>query len=252
MEARAAGDLGQVWGLLTEESQEAATSARVAALLRRETVTYEGLGSPVEIEAGLFRIPVIDLIIASSGRSTRWPEAWLTLVQEGDRWQVAWGEPLFEAAANAYFNTQYVEQLEIARDIVAADPYHYRGHLELHYAYRGLNRLRQAELALADAAQRATEFERPVVEEAMARFQLSLNQPGRALEHVQRALELAQPYAPGTYSARWQADTLVVGSRAALALGMEEEAAAMAQQAAALDPDNAELAILRFQLAGRL
>jgi tetratricopeptide (TPR) repeat protein len=251
MDARTAGDLGPVWGALTGAAQEAMTSAQVARHLRQEEVTYGALGSPLEVEPGVVRIPVQDLMVKSHGRRVTWPEAWLTLKREGDKWLVAWAEPLFSAAANAYFNTDYVEQLEIAGDIIAVDPYHYRGYLESHYAYRGLARPREAEVALAGAAQRATAVEQPNVEEAIARFQFSLKQPDRALEHVRLALDLAQPYIPDTYSARWQADTLVLGSRVAMALGDQESAATLAEQAAAVDPHNPELAILRFQLAGK-
>src|SRR5690606_24633042 len=117
-----------------------------------------------------------------------------------------------------------------------------------------LGRIRQAEHALNAAWARATGAQRADVMAARARFKLAIGAPAEALALAREALSLARPYAPGTYSASWQAETLIVGARAALALGDREAAQALADEAAELDPANAALAVFRYQLAaeGRL
>lgn len=248
MLARVSGDAGAVEALMTSRALRA-TSQEQIRLLLRPTTTFDGLGSPTEVEPGVVRIPVQGLTLTSPERSVRWPESWLTLRREGDRWRVAWAEPLMYEATQSYMNGLY--NVDLGHEIVAIDPYHYRGYLELHFVYRGLKRYREAEVAINSAMERATAAQLPDVHDAMARFKLTINAPGEALAHARRALELAAPYVPATYSARWQADTLVVAGRAALASHDQAAAAALAGEAAALDPDNANLAIFRHQLAAK-
>ncbi|MBP2017366.1 hypothetical protein J2Z79_000749 [Symbiobacterium terraclitae] len=248
MASLSAGDFAGVWGALTSEARERMGSSAVAAYLRETEVEYDRVGDAVEVEPGLMRVPVAGLTVTDPGRTVKWPEAWLTLRQEGDGWLVAWADPLFDAALSAYHNTEYVEQLDLARAIVAIDPYHYRGHLEMHYAFRGLGRLRQAEHALQLAQERATAAQKPDVLAAWARFKLAIGAPADALGYAQQALDLAKPYYPGTYSPAWWAETLVLSGQAALALGDGETAALYAEAAAAADPKNAALALFRQQL----
>lgn len=243
-----AGDFAQVWGALTGEAQERMGSRAVADYLGQTDVAYTGVGDAVEVEAGVMRVPVAGLTVTDPGRTVQWPEAWLTLIREDEDWAVAWAEPLFDAALSAYHNTDYLEQLDLARAIVAIDPYHYRGYLEMHYAFRGLGRLRQAEYALQLASERATGAQKADVMAAWARFKLALGAPEEAMSYVQQALELAEPYYPGTYSAAWRAETLVLGGQAALALGDGETAALRAEEAAAADPESPALALFRQQL----
>nr|PZN73677.1 MAG: hypothetical protein DIU55_02420 [Bacillota bacterium] len=254
MESLAAGDFDRVWNALTPEAQRRMGTAPVAAYLDDHQVTFAAVDAAREVEPGVMRVAVRGVAVRDPGRTVEWPEWWLTLRWEEDRWAVAWAEPLFEPALSAYHNTDYPEQLDLARDIVAIDPHHYRGHLELHYAFRGLGRIRQAEHALNAAWARATGAQRADVMAARARFKLAIGAPAEALALAREALSLARPYAPGTYSASWQAETLIVGARAALALGDREAAQALADEAAELDPANAALAVFRYQLAaeGRL
>lgn len=249
IQARVEGNAATVHALLTARAQESIARSQVSSLLDQAEATYGDLGSPQEVEPGLVRIAVRGLRLVSPQRTVRWPESWLTLRYEENRWRVAWAEPLFYEASQAYQNGFFLDQLNLGHEIVAIDPYHYRGHLELYYAYQGLARYREAELALNSALQNATPIEQPDVYDAMARFKLQINAPAQALAHASRALELAQPYSPDTYSPRWQADVLVVAGRAALALNDRTSAAALASQAASIDPDNAPLAMFRHQLA---
>jgi len=249
MEALAAGDGGQVRAALTAEARGRMDTGAVAAYLAEHAVSFTSVGAAREVEPGVMRVPVRGVTVRDPGRTVEWPERFLTLRWEEDRWAVAWAEPLFEPALNAYHNTRYTEQLDLARDIVAIDPYHYRGHLELHYAFRGLGRIRQAEYALNTAWERASAAEKADVMAARARFKLALGAPADALDLAREALDLARPYAPGTYSAAWQAETLVVTAQAALALGDGEAAQALADEAAALDGENAAVAVFRYQLA---
>lgn len=251
MEARAGGNGTEVHAMLTARAQKAMSRSLVSRYLQRTRASFAGMGSPQEAEPGLVRIPVRDLALESRERTVRWPDAWLTLRREGKRWQVAWTEPLVDEATEAYYNDQILEQLTLAQQMVAIDPYHYRGHLELHFAYRELKRLREAEMAITTALERATPAQRPSVHDAFARFKLLVNSPSAALTHARQALDLAAPHIPGTYTVQWQADTLVVAGRAALAVGDRTAAETLAGQAAALDSNNSSLAVFRHQLAAK-
>ncbi|MEW8978437.1 MAG: hypothetical protein AB2385_08520 [Symbiobacterium sp.] len=246
--ALAAGDFTLVWNALTGEARERMGSDAVSAYLEQTQVTYKEVAQAVEAEPGVMRVRVNGLVLTDPGRTVEWPEAWLTLRREGERWAVAWAEPLFDLALNAYHNTEYTRALALAQAIVAIDPYHYRGHLELHYAYRGLGRLRQAEHALRTAEERTTAPQRADVAAAWARFKLSLGDAEEALNYAQRALVLARPYSPGTYSPAWRAETLVLAGQAALALGDAETAAALAEEAAEADPESPALAMFLLEL----
>ncbi|MFZ5825761.1 MAG: hypothetical protein ACOY94_15800 [Bacillota bacterium] len=248
MEARVGGDAAAVESMLTARARKEITRSQISLYLNEASTGYGGLGSPSPMEPGVVRIPVRDLTLTGRERSTRWPESWLTLRYEGDRWRVAWAEPLFNLAAQAYQNDRLVDELRYGHAIAAIDPYHYRGYLEQHFALRDLKRYRLAEVAINNALERAMPAQRPDVHDAMARFMLQVNAPAQALTHARQALDLAAPHTPDTYSTRWQADTLVVAARAALGLGDRTTAEALASQAAALDPQNAELAIFRHQL----
>ncbi len=248
LSARAAGDSGAVYAALEERAQSAMTRSLVAEYMDDVTATFGDIGTPVEVEPSLVRIPIKDLILTDEGRSIRWPEVWLTMAYEG-KWRVAWAEPLFRDAAQAYQNDLVVEQLSLARKSISIDPYHYRGYLELHFAYRDLKRYREAEVALADALDRATPAELPVVHDTFARFKLLLNQPADGLAHARQALSLAATFSPETYPSEWTADTLVVAGRAALALNDQATAGEYAAQAATLDPENASLAVFQYQMA---
>lgn len=249
MESLAAGDPGGVWALLSEEAHRRMDADQVAAYLTDHEVAFAGIGSAREIEPGVMRVAVSGLTVRDPGRAVHWPESWLTLRWEEERWAVAWAAPLFEPAMTAYHNTRYPQQLDLARDIVAIDPYHYRGHLELHYAFRGLGRLRQAEYALNTAWERASAAQKADVMAARARFKLALGAPQDALAHAREAVELARPYTPETYSAAWQAETLIVGAQAALALGDGEAVEELVSRAAAADPESPALAVFRHRLA---
>ncbi|MFZ5814654.1 MAG: hypothetical protein ACOY93_05070 [Bacillota bacterium] len=249
MDARVAGDAGSITALLTARAQQAIPRSLVSRHLERAQVSYGGLGEPSSIEEGVVRIPVRELKLVEGDRTIQWPERWLTLRYEGERWRVAWVEPLFDEAMEAFMNNMLTDQLELGHQIVAIDPYHYRGYLELHFAYRDLQRYREAEVAIREALLRATPAEEPDAYDAMARFKLAIKAPAEALAYARRALELAGPFTPETYPARWQADTLVVAGRAALAMGDRAAAEEYASQAAAVDPESAALAIFRHQLA---
>lgn len=233
MQARVNGNAARVYEMLTTRAQKSVTRSRVSGYLSAAETTFADLGSPQEVEPGVVRIAVKNLALIGRERTVRWPEAWLTLRYESNHWRVAWAEPLFAEAAQAYQNAQFLDELKLGHEIVAIDPYHYRGYLELHFAYRELARMREAEAALNTALARTTPAQQPDAHDAMARFKLELGDPNGALAHARRALELAGPYVPGTYSVRWQADTLVVAGRAALAANDRATAEAMAGQAAA-------------------
>jgi len=249
MESLAAGDFDRVWGALTAEARRRMDAEVVQAYLAGHDITYEAVGGAREVDAGVVRVAVSDLVVGDAGRSVHWPESWLTLRWEDDRWAVAWAGPLFEPAETAYHNTLYQDQFELASDIVAIDPYHYRGHLELHYAYRGLGRIRQAEYALATVLERATSPEKADVIAAKARFRLALGAPEDALAYALEALELARPFTPGTYSPAWQAETLILGAQAALSLGDAETAQQLVDRAADVDPESVAVAVFRYHHA---
>lgn len=250
MQARVAGNSRSAHALLTPAARKAITARQVDGLFEATRATYGSLGTPQVLEPGVVRIPVKELVLNEPDRQVRWPERWLTLQHDGESWQVAWAEPLFGPATQAYHNDQAAEALRLAQAIVAIDPHHYRGHLERHFAYRGLKRHREAELALQTALELATPAEKPDVHDAWARFQLAIGAPAGALSHAQQALELAVSHSD-TYSARWQADCLIVAARAALQLCDRATAEALASDAAARDPENATLAIFRHRLTGR-
>lgn len=251
MQARTAGDAGAVSAMITARAQRSVSRSQVSRYLTETKTGFAGLGSPEAVEPGLIRIPVRNLTLISKEQTVRWPEAWLTLRYEGDRWRVDWADPLFDVAAQAYHNDLLVDERNLGYDIVAIDPYHYRGYLELHFAYRDLKQYRAAEVAINNALERATPAQRPDAHDAMARFKLAINAPDQALTHARQAIDLAAPLIPDTYSIRWQADTLVIAARAALAVGDRTTAEALAGQAASLDPENANLAIFRHQLAAK-
>ncbi|HYF92791.1 MAG TPA: hypothetical protein VD969_11160 [Symbiobacteriaceae bacterium] len=248
LQSRADHDAGAVHGLLTERAREALTQGEVSQYLRGEEFYFGSLGAPTPAHEGWLQIPVADYRITSGGRQIRWPEVKLTLRYEGKHWRVAWIEPVAAAARNAYENNLYGEQLELARAIMEIDPYHYRGALEQHFAYRGLQRGREAEVAILRAAEQATPYQKPDVHDAFARFKLELGHPEDAVPHARAALEQAQPYVPDLYSHRWQADALVVLGRALWLQGDGAGALAVVKQAADADPANAGLAVLRREM----
>lgn len=245
--ARAAKDVGALYGVLTPPVRDAVSLAEVAGFISRERFTFGSVGLPVERDEGWVQIPVFDVAVTTTDWETRWPEYRLTLRHDGRRWQVAWVDPLAHAALSAYQNSRYGDQLELARQIAQADPFHYRGPLERHYAYRGLKRLREAELALLRASELATPAQVAHVQETLARFRLDLNQPADAAALAREALRLAPA---GLYSPAWRADTLVVLARALVATGDRPGAEAAIAEARALDPQNASLAILVRSLPG--
>jgi hypothetical protein len=249
LQARSKGDAGAIFPLLTPAVQKALPRTEVAKFVRQEGFGYGAVGTPVEMEPGWVRVPVADVRLDRPDGETRWPEVQLTLHYDGSRWGVAWVEPLAAQAREAYLNSRYGDELTLADTIHAADPYHYRGPLEYHYAYRGLKRLREAELALAQAGQLATPSQAPEVEDAWARFKRSLGHPEDAIPHAQAALQKAAPYSPFLYSNRWQADLLVVLGRSYLAQGNLPAVTEAVKQAAGLDPENAALAMFQFQMA---
>ncbi|HLN65487.1 MAG TPA: hypothetical protein VK464_28520 [Symbiobacteriaceae bacterium] len=251
LEARAQHDAAAVFNLLSERTQKVLPQAEVARVVRRETVAYSALGSPEAVEGQRVRVPVTDLVVATPERTLRMPEARLTLEYNGRRWGVAWVEPVADKALLAYQNSRYGDELDLAHAIADMDPYHYRGALEAHFAYRGLKRLREAELAIARARELALPSQAAGVEESFARFKLSLGRPDDAVPLAQHALDLAAPYTPYLYSQRWTADTWVLLGHALLAGGDRTGAESAAKQAEALDPQNAELAMLRYDLAPR-
>jgi hypothetical protein len=248
MDARAAGDVGTVYGLLTDRARTAMPRSQAANFMRQQTVRYGGLGAPVAKGEGWVQVPVENLTLTSPDRQIRWPEALLSLHHNGRQWQVAWMEPLAAAAMSAYVNGTPSVELDLGRTIQEIDPYHYRGYLEIHFAYRELRRPREAEIWLTYAGERVTPYQVPDVEDAWARFKLSLDHPEDAIPHATAALTKAAPYMPGLYSPHWQADTLVVLAHAQLALGDRAGAAGTADKAAAIDPQNAQLAMFRLQL----
>lgn len=249
LNARMDGDARRAYAQLTARTQRLISLEEVSRLFAETQIRYGELGQPWQVDTGVVRVPVRDLVITEPGRTIRWPEVWLTLRYEDERWRVAWAEPLFDDATQAYFNSRFSEGLELSESIISIDPYHYRGYLEQHFIYRSLKQYREADAALGNALFYATPVELPAVLDAQARFKLDLNAPAEALEHALDALERARPYIPDTYSHRWQADTLIVAARAALALGDSAGAAAFAEQAAAADPTNASLAVFQWQLA---
>lgn len=248
LRARADRDARALHGALTAKAQKAMSRSDVANFLSQERVAYGAIGPVQERDHDWVQVQVHDLAITTHEQTVRWPEVWLTLHYEQDRWRVAWAEPLMSQAAQAYQNGLLGQELELGRTIVEIDPFHYRGYLEQHYAYRGLKHPREAEVRLVQAFERATPPQLPDVHDAMARFKLGLNQPAEALSHARQALEKAAPYIPYLYSARWQADVMVVAGRALLGTGDRAGAEEYARRAAQIDPDNASLAIFHSQL----
>lgn len=249
LQSRQARDAGAMHGLLTARAEQAMTEADIARHIRDEQFRFGSLGAPTSPAEGWIRIPVSDYVIKTPGNEVHWPEVLLTLRYDGRRWGVAWVEPLAEAARRAYENNRDGDVLESARAITEIDPYHYRGPLEMHFAYRGLKRYREAEVAILRAMELANPPQQADVEDAYARFKLWLKHPEDAAPHARAALEKAAPYVPSLYSLRWRADTLVVLGRALLLTGDRAGAARAAEQAAQADPDNAGLAMLRRELA---
>jgi hypothetical protein len=248
LQARAARDADSVYGLLTGRAREVTKAGAVASYLRGERFSFGQVGAPVEKAPGWVQVPVSDYHVQSAGADTLWPQVLLTLHYEGKHWLVAWLEPALAAARMDYQNNVYGEELELAKAISEIDPYSYYGPLEYHFAYRGLKRLREAEVALSQAAALATPTQAPDVEDAWARFKLDLGHPEDAAPHARAALEKAAPYMPGLYSRHWQADTLVVLGRSLLLTSDRAGATDAANQAAQVDPHNAGVLMLRRDL----
>lgn len=248
MASLAAGDETAVYDLLTEAARKSMDRVSVAQHLARYSVAYETVGAAVPRETGWVQAPVYGLVITEQERMTRWPELHLTLHHEGGRWRVAWVEPLLKRAFLEYEASNYIAGLELGRAIAQIDPYHYRGYLEQHFANRGLSRLREAEWWLLRAKEVAAPTQQPEVYDAQARFKLALGRADDAMRSAQLALDLAAPLIPGTYSRRWEADTLVVLARAQFSGGDRLGAESTAVQAAAVDPQNAPLAVLRMEM----
>lgn len=250
LQNRAAGNAGAMHGLLTAGAREAMTVSDISRFIRQESFAFGAVGAPVTVAEHWVQVTVSDYRVTTGGQEVRWPEARLTLAYEENRWHVAWTEPLAADAHQAYENGRFVDELDLARAIGEIDPYSYRAALERHFAYRGLKRLREAEAAIVQARELATAYEMPAVEDAFARFKLSLNQPGDAAALARGALEKAEPYVPGLYSYRWQADTLAVLSRALLAQGDRAGAEDAVTRALAVDPGNAWALVLSRSLGG--
>ncbi len=248
LQARSTDDAAALHALLTAPAQEAISRATVARYLEGEEIAFRSLGTPVEPRPDWLQVPVYNLTITGPGKRVRWPDVLLTLHYDGARWRVAWADPLMYRAHQAYDNGEFAEALRLGRTIAAIDPFHYRGYLEQHFAYRGMNRPREAEWALLRAMEAATPYQEPDVHDAWARFKLALGHPEDGLTHAQAALDKAAPYIPFLYSRRWQVDTMVVKGRCLLALGDREGAEALVQEALKLDPENGPLAIFRHQL----
>jgi|GEM_PF-1622120 len=251
LRARADRSAGTLYALLTAGAKEAISLDAVVGQVRRETVSFTSLGAAVQADPGWVQVPVVDLVVRTQESEARWPEVRLTLHYEGGQWRVAWADPLMYLASQAYQNARYSEELELAESIADIDPYHYRGPLERHFAQRSLERPREAEVALLKAAALATPAQAPDVEDAAARFRLRLGQPDMALAHCRSALEKAAPYIPQLYSFRWQADALAVQGRAFLAKGDRSAAEAAVRDGLSIDPENADLAMLRRDLAAK-
>lgn len=249
LQARSRGDAGAVAELLTDRAQQSITRLAVANYLSGEVLTFGEVGPAVERAPGWVQVTVHNLDLRRPEGVVRWPEVGLTLHYEGRRWRVGWVDPLTARALIAYQNSLFSEEFDLAEAISEIDPYHYRGPLEYHYAYRGLKRLREAELALQAAYELASPAQAPVVDDAMARFKLSLKRPDDAARYARSALDKAAPFTPFLYSYPWNADVQVVLGRALLAQGDKAGAAEAARQAAAADPTNATLAMLQHDLS---
>lgn len=243
LQARAARQADTVYSLLSGNAQKAMTFETVANHLAQETVSFGVVGRPSELGDDWIQITVTDLAVSAGEQGARWPETRLILHYEAGSWRVAWVEPLLAAAARAYQNGRYGEELTLGAAIRTVDPFHFRGPLESHFAYRGLERVREAEWWLAQARELAAPWQLPEVDDAAARFMLGVNQPAEAAALARSALDTATPYVPDLYSRRWQADTMVVLGRALLSRGDRASAAAVAQQVRELDPQNATLAM---------
>jgi len=248
LQNRTARDAGAMQRQLTERARKAITAADIGHFIQNEGFRFGALGVPAVVADGWVQVPVTHYRITNAGQEILWPEVRLTLHYEGKHWYVAFVEPLTTNARRAYENSQYGEELDLGRAITEIDPYHYRGPLEIHFAYRGLKRLREAEAAILRAGALATPYQAPDVEDAFARFKMTLGHPEDAIPHARAALEKAAPYAPGLYSQRWNADVLVVLGRASLLRGDKAGAVDAVDRAAALDPENAGLAMLRREL----
>lgn len=248
LEAWGRGDPGAMDRMLTEAAQVATPDGAITRHIRQQKVTFDSLGAPVTADGALIQVPVQNLRITTANTTARWPEYRLTLQHDGRRWRVAWVDPLSEAAQQAYDNSRFGDQLDLARAISTIDPFHYRGPLELHYAYKGLKRFREAELALLRARELATPAQAPAVEDAFARFKVNMGVPADAVPLARAALDKAAPYMPDLYPPRWQADTLVVLARGLAGAGDLTGARAAAQQAASIEPQNASLAMLLREL----
>lgn len=248
MDARANRNAGALYSLLTDAAREAMDRTAVNNYVAGQRVTYGSLGAIIQHDDGWAQVAVHDLSIASEGRTVRWPEALLTLRYEDEQWRVAWAEPLIAQAAAAYHRGDYMVELDLGRTVADVDPYHYRGPLEQHYAYRGMDRPREAERLLLRAAQLATPIQQPDVQDATARFKLSRGLEGDAIEHARTALNLAAAYIPATYPVAWQVDTMVVQARAHLAIGDRQAAEELVRTASELDPGNSSVLMLQQTL----
>lgn len=248
LRARSVGDAAALHRLLTETAQESLPRAELSRFLASETFSYGSLGTPLARETGWVQIPVSQVRIAQPEREVIWSVYRITLHHDGRRWKVAWAEPLFERSLLAYGRNAYDEQLSLGKTISKIDPFHYRGYLEQHFSFRGLARRDEAEVWLDRAAEYATSPQQPDLLDATARFYLSLGQAAEARTAAERALQLASPNIPATYSRRWQVDTMVVLARAQLAMGDRVGATATADQALAIDPENGTLAVFRMKL----
>lgn len=248
LQARAGRNAAAAYSLLTPYARKAMDNSTVVDHLTHEAVQFTSVGVPIPRETGWVQVPIQNLTTRTEEFQVRWPEAHLTLRYDGRRWLVAWVDPLLSQAMLAYERSSFVEQLTLGRTIAEIDPYHYRGYLEQHFAYRGLKRYQDAEERLARAWESATPPQRVDVQDATARFKLSLGQTDEAIKSALAALEQAAPFIPATYSKRWEADTLVVLGRAFLAKGDRKAAEDVVRQALATDPHNGPLAIFRHNL----
>jgi len=248
LKARAAGDAPTLHRLLTDTAQKSIARAELIRFLAAESFSYGTLGAPVVRESGWVQIPVSRVRITQLEREITWSEYRITMYHDGRQWRVAWAEPLFDLSLLAYARNAFDEQLRLGVLINEIDPYHYRGYLEQHFSYRGLVRLKEAEVWLSRATDYATGPQRPDVLDATARFLLSIGAAAEAKAAAEQSLQSASAHVPTTYSRRWQADTMVVLARAQLALGDWEGANATVSQALFIDPENGPLAVFQMEL----
>lgn len=252
MDARVRRDANALQELLTARARKAIDRPTLAGWVRTESVQYEGLGAPITKDPNWVQVPVRNLVLRRGEDEVRWPEVRLTLQYDGSNWHVGWADPLMSRAMQAFQQGNYAQELDLGRSITEIDPYHYRGYLEQHFAYRRLMRFREAELWLSWSRDAALDAQLPDVEDAVARFKLELAHPADAADAARRALGTATPYLPSTYSPRWQVDTMVVLGKALLKGGDLTGAEAVVKQALVIDPQNGTLAIFRYELTSPL